>query len=99
TLPTVTGHHAYVPIPTIAGSFSIDELPHFTFGLGLMTPNAVLPEWPQSVVDGGVELPAPQRYSLLSLEGSFITSAILAASWRPIEELSIGLATHLLFGN
>lgn len=95
TLPPVSGHHPYVPIPTIAGSFSFDELPHFTFGVGLFAPNAVLPEWPQSV-DGG---PAPQRYSMLSLEGSVLSTLALSAAWRPIEELSIGLTTHLLFGN
>lgn len=98
-LPTVTGHHAYAPIPTVAGSFSIDELPNFTFGLGLMAPNSVLLEWPQSITVDGMEQPAPQRYSLLSLEGSFLSTAILAAAWRPIEELSVGLSTHFLFGN
>ena len=99
TLPTVSGHHPYVPIPTVAGSFSIDELPSFTFGLGLFAPNAVLPEWPQSIDVGGVQQPAPQRYSVLSLEGSVLSTVALAAAWRPIEELSIGFATHLLFGS
>ncbi len=99
TLPAVGAHHPYVPIPTVAGSFSIDELPNFTFGLGVFAPNAVLPEWPRSIDVGGVEQPAPQRYSLLSLEGSLLSTVALAAAWRPIEELSIGLSTHLLFGS
>lgn len=99
TLPTVSGHHAYLPIPTVAGSFSVDELPNFTFGLGAMAPNSALMDWPQSLDVDGVEYPAPQRYSLLSLEGSLLASVILAGAWRPIKELSIGLATHLLFGN
>ncbi len=99
TLPTVNGHHAYLPIPTIAGSFSIDELPNFTFGLGAMAPNSALMEWPQSIDVDGTTYPAPQRYSLLSLEGSFLTSFILAAAWRPIRELSIGLSSHFLVGN
>lgn len=95
TLAPVSARHPYVPIPTIAGSFSFDELPHFTFGVGLFTPNAVLPEWPETL-DGG---PAPQRYSLLSLEGSVLSTFALSAAWRPLEELSVGLTTHLLFGN
>ncbi len=98
-LPTVNGHHAYLPIPTIAGSYSFDELPELTFGLGLFAPNASLTEWPQSIDVNGVENPAPQRYSLLSLQGSLLSSIALGAAWKPIPELSIGLATHLLFGN
>lgn len=98
-LPTVSGHHPYIPIPTVAGSFSLDELPEWTFGLGLFAPNAVLTEWPQSIEVNGIEEAAPQRYSMLSMEGSLLSSVALAAAWRPIEELSIGLATHLLFGN
>ncbi len=98
-LPAVNGHHAYLPIPTVAGSFSIDELPNFTFGLGVMAPNSALMEWPQEIELDGMPYPAPQRYSLLSLEGSLLTTVALAAAWRPIEELSIGLASHFLFGN
>lgn len=97
--PTVTGHHAYLPIPTVAGSFSLDELPNLTFGVGLLAPNSALMEWPQSIDVGGVEHPAPQRYSLLSLEGSLLSSLNFGVAWRPFKELSIGLATHLLMGN
>jgi long-chain fatty acid transport protein len=97
--PTVTGHHAYLPIPTVAGSFSIDELPNLTFGLGVVAPNAALMEWPQSIDVDGVTYPAPQRYSLLSLEGSLLASVNAGVAWRPFEELSIGFATHLLMGN
>ncbi|MCZ7678425.1 MAG: outer membrane protein transport protein [Sandaracinaceae bacterium] len=63
-LPAVNGHHAYLPIPTVAGSFSIDELPNFTFGLGVMAPNSALMEWPQEIELDGMPYPAPQRYSL-----------------------------------
>jgi long-chain fatty acid transport protein len=91
-LRPVTGHHAYLPIPTAGGTFSFDELPHFTFGLSAQAPNSALMDWPQ-------EPDAPQRYSLLSLEGSLLASIAAGAAWRPIEELSIGLATHLLLGN
>lgn len=91
-LPEVTGRHAYLPIPTAGGTFSFDELPHFTFGVSLQAPNAALPEWPEA-------RDAPQRYSLLSLRGSVLGSLAAGGAWRPIEELSLGVAAHLLVGN
>jgi long-chain fatty acid transport protein len=99
TQPTVVGRHAYLPIPTVAGSFSFDELPNLTFGLGAGAPNAALMEWPQSITVDGVEYPAPQRYSLLSLEGSLLASVNAGVAWRPIRELSIGLSTYVLAGS
>lgn len=92
TLRPVTGYHPYLPIPTIAGSFSIDELPNLTFGLALAAPNSALMHWP-------TEPDAPQRYSILTLEGSLLLSVSAAAAWRPVEELTIGLATHVVIGN
>lgn len=97
--PAVTGHHAYLPIPTVAGSFSFDGVPELTFGLGLLAPNAALMEWPESIRVDGVEHPAPQRYSLLSLQGSVLSSVNAGVAWRPIRELSVGFATHVLLGN
>ncbi len=98
TLPTVSGHHAYLPIPTVAGSFSFDELPNLTFGLSLTAPNAALMDWPQSITVDGMEQPAPQRYSLLSMQGSILSTVTAGVAWRPIRELSIGFASHLLLG-
>lgn len=92
TLPTVTGHHAYLPIPTLGGTFSFDELPEWGFGVSVQAPNSALMEWPQDV-------DAPQRYSLLTLEGSLLATVAAGAAWRPIDELSIGLAAHLLVGS
>lgn len=91
TLPNAHGYHGYLPIPTIAGSFSFDELPHFTFGLSLAAPNAGLMSWPD-------EPDAPQRYSVISLEGSLLVSLAGSVAWRPIEELSLGFATHVVVG-
>ncbi len=92
TLEPARGYHPYVPIPTIAGSFSFDELPHLTFGLGVFAPSSSQTHWP-------TEPTAPQRYSVLSLEGSLLVSVAGSVAWRPIEELSLGFATHLVIGN
>ncbi len=91
-LPESTGFHPYVPIPTIAGSFGFDDLPDFSFSLGIAAPNSILADWPR-----GPE--ASQRYSILTLEGSLLASVNAGVAWRPIEELSIGLATHVLVGS
>ncbi|MFK7990137.1 MAG: OmpP1/FadL family transporter [Sandaracinaceae bacterium] len=90
--PTATGYHAYLPIPTVGGSFRLDALPEWTFGISLQAPNAALMNWPR-------EAEAPQRYSLLSLEGSLLLTTAIGAAWRPIDELSIGLSAHLLVGS
>ncbi|MFO0681472.1 MAG: outer membrane protein transport protein [Sandaracinus sp.] len=98
TLPTVHGSSAPLPIPTLAGSFDLG-LENFTFGVGVFAPNAALMQWPSSVSVNGMTQPAPQRYSLLTMDGSIIASLALGAAWRPIPELSIGLGVHVVYGS
>jgi long-chain fatty acid transport protein len=98
TLPTVHGNSAPLPIPTLAGTFNLG-LRNFTFGVGLFAPNAALMQYPSSVNVGGMQQPAPQRYSLLSMDGSIIASLALGVAWRPIDELSIGIGVHVVYGS
>ncbi len=98
TLPTVTGTNAPLPIPTIAGTFDLG-LRNFVFDIGIFAPNAALMRWPQSVSVDGVMQAAPQRYSLLSMEGSLIAALAVGAAWRPIDELSIGVGVHVVYGS
>lgn len=98
TLPTVNGTNAPIPIPTIAGTFNLG-LRNFVFEVGIFAPNAALMRWPASVTVDGVPQAAPQRYSLLSMEGSLIAALALGAAWRPIDELSIGLGVHVVYGS
>jgi long-chain fatty acid transport protein len=93
TLAEVSGNSAPLPIPTIAGTFDFG-LENVTFGVGIFAPNAALMEYPEEL-NGG---PAPQRYSLLSMQGSIIASLALGAAWRPVPELSIGLGVHVVYG-
>lgn len=98
TLPTVGGNSAPLPIPTIAGSFDLG-LENFTFGVGVFAPNAALMQWPETVTGpDGSPMAAPQRYSLLSMDGSIIASLALGAAWTPIPELSIGVGVHVVYG-
>ena len=98
TLPTVHGNSAPLPIPTLAGTFNLG-LRNFTFGVGLFAPNAALMQYPSSVNVNGMQQPAPQRYSLLSMDGSLIASLALGVAWRPIDELSIGIGVHVVYGS
>lgn len=99
TLPAVHGNSAPLPIPTLAGSFRFDAVPQLTFGVGVFAPNAALMQYPSSVSVGGVPQPAPQRYSLLSMDGSIIASLAAGVAWRPIDELSIGIGVHVVYGS
>lgn len=88
--PTVDVRSAVLPIPTLAYSDDFG-LERFGFGLGLIVPPAYALEWPSSV-DGQ---PAPQRYSILNANGSAVASLVLAAAYRPLERLSLGVAVYL----
>jgi long-chain fatty acid transport protein len=93
TLSTVHGQNTPLPIPTLAGSFDLG-LEHVTFGVGVFAPNAALMEYPEEL-NGGA---APQRYSLLSMQGSLIAGLAVGGAWRPIPELSIGVSAFAVYG-
>lgn len=92
---TVEGTSPILPIPTLAYSNPLglaDE--GFNFAIGLWAPYAAITSYPETV--GG--RPAPQRYSLLTLDGSAMAIAGLYASYQPIDELSLGLGVEMLAG-
>jgi long-chain fatty acid transport protein len=100
---------AVLPIPMLAYSHPVGD---FTLGLGVHAPNATLLRWPYGVRAGGGTCnatsvegasdpscePAPQRYSLYSLEGSAFVNVTPAAAWRR-GGLAIGAGMHLLLGS
>jgi long-chain fatty acid transport protein len=94
TLPTVHGTNTPLPIPTIAGTFDFG-LENLTFGVGVFAPNAALMEYPEELAGGAA---TPQRYSLLSMQGSILAMLTAGAAWRPVPELSIGLSGSLVYG-
>ena len=97
-MPTIHGTNAPVPIPTIAGTFDFG-LEHFHFGAGMFVPNAALMSYPEALSVDGMPYPAPQRYSLLSMEGSVIATLAAGGGCTPLpDELSIGLAVHAVLG-
>jgi long-chain fatty acid transport protein len=100
---------AVLPIPMLAYTHPIGD---FTLGLGVHAPNATLLRWPYGVRDGGGTCdatttegasdptcePAPQRYSLFSLEGSAFVNVTPAVAWRR-GGFAIGAGMHLMLGS
>jgi len=92
TFPTVHGSTPVLPIPTIAVSFK----PHkdWVLAFGAWAPYAALTTYP-STVNGQ---PAPQRYSLLSLDGSLLSFVGLGVAYAPSKYLRIGATAGMLTG-
>jgi len=92
TFPTVNGTTPFLPIPTLAVSFQVH--PQWVLTLGAWAPYAGLPTYPDSV-NGK---PPPQRYSLISLNGSALAFVGAGAAFAPNKEWRFGLAAGVLAG-
>ena len=92
TSATAHGETPFLPIPTIAGSYSPNDM--FTFALGVYAPYAGLSKYP-TTVDGQ---PAGSRYSLVSLEGSVLAVVGAYVAFKPIEQIRIGAGFEALMG-
>ena len=92
TFPTVNGATPFLPIPTLAVSFQ--PHPQWVLSLGVWAPYAGLPTYPDSV-NGKA---APQRYSLISLDGSALAFIGAGAAFAPNKEWRFGLAAGILAG-
>lgn len=95
TDPKVSGTSPVLPIPTLAASsnFGLEDV---NFAFGLWAPYAAIPTYPE--VDGRGE-PAPQRYSLLSLEGSAMAVVGAWGAWKPSPQFRIGAGVEALVGD
>jgi long-chain fatty acid transport protein len=92
TFPTVSGKTPFLPIPTLAATFQVHK--QVVIGFGAWAPYAALATYPD-VVNGKA---APQRYSLLSLDGSALAFVGAGAAFAPIKELRIGAVVGMLTG-
>ncbi|MFO0616619.1 MAG: outer membrane protein transport protein [Polyangiaceae bacterium] len=94
TFETVNGSSAFLPIPTIVGSFS--PHPDWMLAFGAYVPYAAIPTYPDKTDKGE---PAPQRYSLLTLDGSVLAVLGGWVAWAPIKQLRVGLGVEFLVGS
>jgi len=104
-LPAVTNQESPLPIPTLAASLSLGR--RLWLGASLSAPYGHLPVYPRPGYGpcdaaGGpcidtAHRDAPQRYSLVSMEGSVFVRLELAAAYRLLDSLVIGLSLQNMF--
>lgn len=92
TYPTVHGSTPFLPIPTLA--FSFKPSPKWVVGFGVWAPNAALTSYPAEVDNK----PAPQRYSLITLEGSILAFIGATAAFAPTSKWRVGATLGVLTG-
>lgn len=94
TEPTVRPTASPLMIPTLGYSNNLGTK-HFDFALALGAPYALTGAWPRDVSGQ----PAPQRYSILSTDGSVLLVLGGWAAWRPAKWLALGAGVELLTGS
>jgi long-chain fatty acid transport protein len=93
TFPTASGKGAgALPIPTIGASFQLHK--QLVVAVGAYAPYTAITTWPDTVNNQ----PAPQRYSLLSLDGSALAVTGLWAAFAPNKQWRIGAGFEVLLG-
>ncbi len=90
--PAVSSTSEPIPIPSVTATWQLNR--EWSLGGGVLAPNAGLNNWPEQSGNG----PAPQRYSALRMDGTWLAMPTLGVAFRPIPEWSIGLAGHLVLG-
>ncbi|MFT3768485.1 MAG: outer membrane protein transport protein [Minicystis sp.] len=92
TFKPVQGSTPFLPIPTLAATVQVHK--QVVLGFGVWAPYAALTSYPEEVE----KKPAPQRYSLLSLDGSLLAFVGAGAAFAPIKELRLGAVVGVLTG-
>ena len=96
--PEVKGTSPLIPLPTIAISNNFG-LENWNFAFGMMAPYSALTTYPEEQIDfQGRKVPAPQRYSLITLNGSALVVLSLNAAWKPSDKFAIGAGLQMLTG-
>jgi long-chain fatty acid transport protein len=89
SLSQVNGSTPFLPIPTIAGSYRWGDSQKFAVAGGIYAPDAALLSYPE---DG------PQRYSLVSLNGSILAVVGGWFAYQPVEQFQVGVGVQMLTG-
>lgn len=99
SFPQVSGSTPILPIPTLAGSLRFGDRSQYAVALGIFAPMVPVTSYPQTVSNSdGSTSPAPQRYSLVSMDGSALVVTGAWFAWKPIDELRIGAGVEALVG-
>lgn len=92
TYDEVRGTSPVIPIPTIAGSYQVHD--RVVVALGVHAPYAAVTSFPES--HNGA--PSPQRYALITLDGSALVYMGAYAAFKAREDLRIGIGFEVLAG-
>ncbi len=87
----VEGNGAPLPLPTLVVTHDFG-LRNWRFAAAISAPYSVLPTYDNSPT-------APQRYSLVTLDGSLLSFVTLSAAWRPHRTFSVGVGVAALVGS
>jgi long-chain fatty acid transport protein len=93
TSPEVEGRTPVLPIPTAVYSNPLGQK-DMNFAIGVWAPYAAITSFPEKV-NGQ---PAPQRYSLITLDGSALFVMGVYGAWRPTKEIALGAGVETLLG-
>lgn len=90
----VDGTTPVLPIPTVVYTDDLG-VEDFNFAIGLSAPYAAITSWPETQRGE----PAPQRYSLITLNGSaLIVPGVYAAWHEPGSKVALGAGIEMLTG-
>jgi long-chain fatty acid transport protein len=95
TFPHVSGTTPFLPIPTLAASIRFGDREQYAAAVGLYAPMTPIATYPQTLDSGA---PAPQRYSLISLDGSALVVTGAWFAWKPVDELRVGAGVQMMVG-
>ncbi|MCS6902452.1 MAG: outer membrane protein transport protein [Polyangiaceae bacterium] len=93
TYEKVEGSSPVLPIPTLAGSYAIR--PNLVVAGGVYAPYSAITSYPEKLPNGQ---PAPQRYSLLTLDGSALAIGGIWLAYRPTQRIQVGAGPTVLAG-
>lgn len=92
--PQVSGKTPILPLPTIGGTYNFGEKKEYTAAFGILAPYAAISTFPLTL-NGQ---PAPQRYSLVSMDGSALAVIGGYFAYKPIEQVRIGGGVEAIVG-
>jgi long-chain fatty acid transport protein len=94
--PTVNGTTPVLPIPTIALGFPVDKEKRWVLAGGVFAPYATLLSYPLTI--GDPPTPSPSRYSLVSLDGSLLSTLTANLAFKASDAIRFGAGVQMLVG-
>ncbi|MBI2390826.1 MAG: outer membrane protein transport protein [Deltaproteobacteria bacterium] len=97
--PEVEGTSPVLPLPTVAVSNRLGLDEKWNFAASVMAPYSALTSYPETDMQHrGRTVPPPQRYSLVTLDGSALAVIGLTASYKPSDKFALGAGLQMLTG-